>query len=249
MATKKLGACGLGQIWAFCGPRATPGPPDDPDWPVWQTWAFCSPDHIPLVDSGTKPQTAYRSAYRSMSVMASKAVQMVCLTLGVIGLIGVITCCSLPRWRRITFKGANAVTAQVIYEGLWMNCVSQSTGQMQCRAYDSILALPFQFQAVRAMTKADRDDHQQAGQHQAHCSHQDDFGLGVFVLNTCGEVGTPKQDEEAETTEDAADDGHGAGGLQSLIQSLVMFKEIHSLPLLGMYPIPFWLSLLLNMDR
>ncbi|XP_043955999.1 claudin-4-like isoform X2 [Gambusia affinis] len=44
--------------------------------------------------------------------MASKAVQMVCLTLGVIGLIGVITCCSLPRWRRTTFKGANAVTAQ-----------------------------------------------------------------------------------------------------------------------------------------
>ncbi|XP_043955995.1 claudin-4-like isoform X1 [Gambusia affinis] len=84
--------------------------------------------------------------------MASKAVQMVCLTLGVIGLIGVITCCSLPRWRRTTFKGANAVTAQVIYEGLWMNCVSQSTGQMQCRAYDSLLALPFQFQAVRAMT-------------------------------------------------------------------------------------------------
>ncbi|XP_032442725.1 claudin-4-like [Xiphophorus hellerii] len=82
--------------------------------------------------------------------MASKAVQMVCLILGVIGLTGVITCCSLPRWKRIAFT-ANFVTVQVIYEGLWMVCVAQSTGQQQCKVYDYILSLPFDLQAGRAM--------------------------------------------------------------------------------------------------
>ncbi|XP_014829533.1 PREDICTED: claudin-4-like [Poecilia mexicana] len=44
--------------------------------------------------------------------MASKAAQMVCVTLGVIGLIGVITCCALPQWKVTFFKGANIVTSQ-----------------------------------------------------------------------------------------------------------------------------------------
>ncbi|KAJ8267174.1 hypothetical protein GJAV_G00139380 [Gymnothorax javanicus] len=53
---------------------------------------------------------------------------------------------------RVTaFIGANIVTAQVIWEGLWMNCVTQSTGQMQCKIYDSLLALPQDLQAARAL--------------------------------------------------------------------------------------------------
>ncbi|XP_054907761.1 claudin-4-like [Poeciliopsis prolifica] len=84
--------------------------------------------------------------------MASKAVQMVCVTLGVIGLIGVITCCANPRWKMTAFIGANLVTAQVIYEGLWMNCVTQSTGRLQCKVYDSVMALPSDLQAGRLMT-------------------------------------------------------------------------------------------------
>ncbi|PKK25990.1 claudin 5 [Columba livia] len=46
----------------------------------------------------------------------------------------------------------NIVVAQTIWEGLWMNCVVQSTGQMQCKVYDSILALPAEVQAGRALT-------------------------------------------------------------------------------------------------
>lgn len=37
-------------------------------------------------------------------------------------------------------------------EGLWMNCVVQSTGQQQCKKYDSLLVLASDLQAARAMT-------------------------------------------------------------------------------------------------
>lgn len=37
-------------------------------------------------------------------------------------------------------------------EGLWTSCVIQSTGQQQCKNYDSLLILPSDLQAARAMT-------------------------------------------------------------------------------------------------
>lgn len=61
---------------------------------------------------------------------------------------------------------------------------------------------------------ADGDDHQEAGQQQAHPGRQADLGLDVLVLHAGGEVGPAEQDEEAEAAQHAADDGHGAGGLQ-----------------------------------
>ncbi|XP_047427325.1 claudin i [Mugil cephalus] len=84
--------------------------------------------------------------------MGSSAIQMVCVTLGVLGLIGVIVCCALPRWKVSSFTGANIVTSQTTEEGLWMNCVVQSTGQQQCKKYDSLLVLPSDLQAARALT-------------------------------------------------------------------------------------------------
>ena len=54
-------------------------------------------------------------------------------------------------WRVTAFIGSNIVTAQTSWEGLWMNCVVQSTGQMQCKMYDSMLALPQDLQAARAL--------------------------------------------------------------------------------------------------
>ncbi|XP_032442723.1 claudin-4-like [Xiphophorus hellerii] len=83
--------------------------------------------------------------------MRSSAVQMVCVALGALGLIGVIGCCTGPQWKITTFIGANIVTTQVIYEGLWMNCVTQRTGQMKCKVYDSFLVLSSDLQASRAM--------------------------------------------------------------------------------------------------
>ncbi|XP_004630485.1 claudin-3 [Octodon degus] len=71
--------------------------------------------------------------------------------LAVLGWVCTILCCALPMWRVTAFIGSNIVTAQTIWEGLWMNCVVQSTGQMQCKMYDSMLALSQDLQAARAL--------------------------------------------------------------------------------------------------
>ncbi|XP_066502451.1 claudin-3-like isoform X3 [Hoplias malabaricus] len=73
------------------------------------------------------------------------------IALGVVGWIIAIITCALPMWKVSAFVGANIVTAQIIWEGIWMTCVVQSTGQMQCKIYDSMLALSTDLQAARAM--------------------------------------------------------------------------------------------------
>ena len=77
--------------------------------------------------------------------------QLLGLALAVLGWVGRILVCALPNWKVTAFIGANIVTSQTIWEGLWMNCVTQSTGQMQCKVYDSLLALSQDLQAARAL--------------------------------------------------------------------------------------------------
>lgn len=73
------------------------------------------------------------------------------VALSILGWLGAVVACALPMWRVTAFIGNNIVVAQIIWEGLWMNCVVQSTGQMQCKVYDSLLALPQDLQAARAL--------------------------------------------------------------------------------------------------
>ncbi|XP_071024460.1 claudin-4-like isoform X1 [Oncorhynchus clarkii lewisi] len=82
----------------------------------------------------------------------SMGMEIVGIALGVIGFILGIVVCALPLWKVTAYIGANIITSQTIWEGLWINCVTQSTGQMQCKVYDSLLALPQDLQAARAMT-------------------------------------------------------------------------------------------------
>ncbi|XP_072549613.1 claudin i [Salminus brasiliensis] len=84
--------------------------------------------------------------------MGSSGIQIVCVALGVLGLIAGIVTCVLPNWKVSSFTGQNIITAQVQQEGLWMECVVQSTGQQQCKAYESLLILGSDLQAARAMT-------------------------------------------------------------------------------------------------
>ncbi|XP_006004857.1 claudin-9-like [Latimeria chalumnae] len=84
--------------------------------------------------------------------MASAGLEILGMTLSVIGWVGAIMSCAMPMWRVTAFIGNNIVVAQIIWEGLWMNCVVQSTGQMQCKVYDSMLALNQDLQAARALT-------------------------------------------------------------------------------------------------
>lgn len=84
-------------------------------------------------------------------VFAKMQTQLVGVCLAIIGCLGTILICGLPMWKVTAFIGANIITAQVFWEGLWMNCVIQSTGHSQCKAYDSVLALPQELQASRAL--------------------------------------------------------------------------------------------------
>lgn len=86
------------------------------------------------------------------STMVSTGLQMLGAALATIGWIGTIIVCAIPMWRVTAFIGSNIVTSQTIWEGIWMNCVVQSTGQMQCKVYDSMLALSSDLQAARALT-------------------------------------------------------------------------------------------------
>ncbi|KAA0720140.1 Claudin-4 [Triplophysa tibetana] len=83
--------------------------------------------------------------------MVSSGRQILGISLAILGFLGNIIICGLPNWRVSAFIGANIVTSQNVWEGLWMNCVVQSTGQMQCKVYDSLLALPSDLQGARAL--------------------------------------------------------------------------------------------------
>lgn len=83
--------------------------------------------------------------------MVSNRRQLLGLFLCIFGVLGTIVVCGLPCWKVTAFIGSNIITAQVIWEGIWLNCVTQSTGQMQCKFYDSLLILPQDLQAARAL--------------------------------------------------------------------------------------------------
>ncbi|KAL6467699.1 hypothetical protein MHYP_G00233760 [Metynnis hypsauchen] len=83
--------------------------------------------------------------------MVALGLEILGVTLATLGwIIGLISCV-LPMWRVTAFIGSNIVTAQIIWEGIWMSCAVQSTGQMQCKVYDSMLALSSDLQAARAL--------------------------------------------------------------------------------------------------
>ncbi|KAM4566395.1 claudin f [Odontesthes bonariensis] len=71
--------------------------------------------------------------------------------LGFVGLVLASVTCGIPMWRVTSYIGANIVTGQIIWDGLWMNCVMQSTGQMQCKLNESVMRLTQDLQAARAL--------------------------------------------------------------------------------------------------
>ncbi|VCW84528.1 unnamed protein product [Gulo gulo] len=83
--------------------------------------------------------------------MASAGLQILGIVLTLLGWVNALVSCALPLWKVTAFIGNSIVVAQVVWEGLWMSCVVQSTGQMQCKVYDSLLALPQDLQAARLL--------------------------------------------------------------------------------------------------
>ena len=84
--------------------------------------------------------------------MVSAGLQMLGTALAILGWIGAIVVCALPMWKVTAPIDSHIVTAQSTWEGIWMICVHQSTGQIQCKVYDSMLVLPRDLQAARALT-------------------------------------------------------------------------------------------------
>ncbi|KAI5624552.1 claudin-7-B, partial [Silurus asotus] len=83
--------------------------------------------------------------------MANKGLQLLGFMLAVIGLIGLIAGTIMPQWQMSAYVGDNIITAVAMYQGLWMSCAYQSTGQIQCKIYDSMLQLSGSLQATRAL--------------------------------------------------------------------------------------------------
>ncbi|XP_068995891.1 claudin-9-like [Embiotoca jacksoni] len=84
--------------------------------------------------------------------MTSTGLQLMGVVLAVLGGVGGALVCAAPLWRVSAFVGGELVIAQVLWEGLWMNCLSQTTGHIQCKTYDSTLALPTSAQVARSLT-------------------------------------------------------------------------------------------------
>uniref|UniRef100_UPI0037E8322E claudin-9-like n=1 Tax=Semicossyphus pulcher TaxID=241346 RepID=UPI0037E8322E len=83
--------------------------------------------------------------------MASTGLQLLGLVFAMLGWACGVLVCAAPLWRVSAFVGGELVIAQVLWEGLWMNCLSQTTGHIQCKTYDSTLALPMSLQVARGL--------------------------------------------------------------------------------------------------
>ncbi|XP_063752160.1 claudin-4-like [Eleginops maclovinus] len=66
--------------------------------------------------------------------MAGQCMQIGGLTLVLIGVLGVCLTCGLPMWRQTSVVGAKS---QLVWDGLWVTCIHQVTGQKECSRHTS----------------------------------------------------------------------------------------------------------------
>jgi len=74
--------------------------------------------------------------------MANSVMQLLGFVLAFLGFIGTIAATAMVEWKASSYAGDSIITAVALYEGLWKSCVSQSTGQIQCKVFDSLLRMP-----------------------------------------------------------------------------------------------------------
>uniref|UniRef100_A0A8C5TVU6 Claudin n=1 Tax=Malurus cyaneus samueli TaxID=2593467 RepID=A0A8C5TVU6_9PASS len=83
--------------------------------------------------------------------MAGCVLQITGLILGGVGMLGTLAATAMPQWRVSAYVDGNIVVFESVWEGLWMDCVSQLGIRLQCKLYDSLLALPPPLDAFRAL--------------------------------------------------------------------------------------------------
>merc|ERR1739838_1175578 len=97
------------------------------------------------------PNTSLSQRRRGLFTMGRIGKEVAGQVISFIGFVGVCVSCGIPMWRVTSYIGANIVTGQIVWDGLWMNCVMQSTGQMQCKMNESVMRLTRDLQAARAL--------------------------------------------------------------------------------------------------
>ncbi|XP_004429602.1 PREDICTED: claudin-8 [Ceratotherium simum simum] len=83
--------------------------------------------------------------------MATYVLQIAGLVLGGVGMVGTVAVTIMPQWRVSAFIESNIVVFENLWEGLWMNCMRHANIRMQCKVYDSLLALSPDLQASRGL--------------------------------------------------------------------------------------------------
>ncbi|XP_062408911.1 claudin 15-like b [Sardina pilchardus] len=82
--------------------------------------------------------------------MTVLVLQVLGLTLGVLGWCMESSCTSSHSWRVGSHVEA-VMTSSWVFEGLWMSCTSNSMGAVQCNKYKTVLGLPGYVQGCRAL--------------------------------------------------------------------------------------------------
>ncbi|TSK18098.1 Claudin-6 [Bagarius yarrelli] len=82
--------------------------------------------------------------------MPTTGLQVLGCVVAIAGWAGGALVCAAPFWRVSAFVGDELVVSEVLWEGLWMSCLSQ-LGRIQCKVYDSALALSGSTQFCRVM--------------------------------------------------------------------------------------------------
>ncbi|XP_008494932.2 claudin-8-like [Calypte anna] len=83
--------------------------------------------------------------------MACCVLQITGLIFGGIGMVGTLAATVMPQWRVSAHIDSNIIVFETMWEGLWMDCVSQMGIRLQCKFYDSFLALPRPLEVLRIL--------------------------------------------------------------------------------------------------
>ncbi|NXM34001.1 CLD8 protein, partial [Oxyruncus cristatus] len=83
--------------------------------------------------------------------MVSGALQVAGLLVGDLSMLGTLAVTAMPQWKVSAFIEHNIIVFETIWEGLWMHCIRQVNIRMQCKVYDSVLALSPDLQASRGL--------------------------------------------------------------------------------------------------
>ncbi|XP_015739218.1 claudin-8-like [Coturnix japonica] len=120
--------------------------------------------------------------------MACCALQMIGLIFGGVGMVGTLAATAMPQWRVSAHIDSNIVVFETVWEGLWMDCISQMGIRLQCKFYDSILALPPPLEAFRALMctavllSITAFLMAVVGVKNTHWTKEDPQGISIFIL-------------------------------------------------------------------